>query len=185
MAVCFWYPVKRDLSGVRFCKEAYTSVTFYKVRNSQKHGHVDLFGLHITMNKNCWLVGYSVFPWSALARWVVSRWRWRTQAGSARSTTRVWSYKGWPVIHGRTFLAPCKKWLVHVYGCTKAYTGQITFYKVLEKHGHHLVGLYVPANPVFSATWILWGGLGSYLGSRRLCLPRFGGLTSLPSSISS
>ena len=41
---------------------------------------------------------------------------------------------GWPVIHGRVFLVPCKKWLVHwpVYGCKGAYTGQVPYYKVPE-----------------------------------------------------
>ena len=34
-----------------------------------------------------------------------------------------------------------------VYTCTVAYTGQVTFYKVREKHGHVLlVTLYLPVN---------------------------------------
>ena len=41
--------------------------------------------------------------------------------------------------HGRVFLV-----LFPVYACTVAYTGQVTFYKVPEKHGHvYLVGLYM------------------------------------------
>ena len=41
MAVLFWYPGKRDLSSVRYCTVAYTSVLF-------QHGHVYLVGLYIT-----------------------------------------------------------------------------------------------------------------------------------------
>ena len=40
---------------------------------------------------------------------------------------------GWPVKSGRVFLVPCKKWFVQ---CTIANTGQATFHKVTEKHGH-------------------------------------------------
>ena len=43
---------------------------------------------------------------------------------------------GWPILHGRVFLVPCKRWLVQctrVY-CTVAYTRQLTFYKVPEKN---------------------------------------------------
>ena len=32
-----------------------------------------------------------------------------------------------------------------MYACTVAYTGQVTFFKVPEKHGHvYLIGLYIP-----------------------------------------
>ena len=44
MAVCFWFLVKRDLSSVRYCTVAYTSLTFYKV--PEQHGHVYLVGLY-------------------------------------------------------------------------------------------------------------------------------------------
>ena len=37
IAVCFWYLVKSDLSIVRQCSVAYTSVTFYKV--PEQHGY--------------------------------------------------------------------------------------------------------------------------------------------------
>ena len=43
MAVCFWYLVKRNLSSVRNCTVAYTSVTLHKVL--EQHGHLYLVGL--------------------------------------------------------------------------------------------------------------------------------------------
>ena len=45
---------------------------------------------------------------------------------------------GCPVIHGCVFLVPCKKWLVGL-----AYTRQVTFCMVPDKHVHvYLVRLY-------------------------------------------
>ena len=54
MAVCFWYPVKRDLSSAVYtctevykCTVAYTGqVSFYKV--PEKNGHLNLVTLYIT-----------------------------------------------------------------------------------------------------------------------------------------
>ena len=46
-AVCFWYIVKHDLSSVRYCTVAYTSVTFYKV--PEQHGRVYLVGLYMRL----------------------------------------------------------------------------------------------------------------------------------------
>ena len=57
MAVCFWYPVKCDLSIVRsVCTVALTGqVTFSKV--PEKHGHVYLVGLY--KNTKCELQQYN------------------------------------------------------------------------------------------------------------------------------
>ena len=55
-------------------------------------------------------------------------------------------YTGWPVIHGRLFLVPCKKWLVHcqMYACfVESLDIKSLRYKVPEIHGDvYLVGLY-------------------------------------------
>ena len=62
-------------------------------------------------------------------------------------------HTGWPVIHGHVFLLPYKKWLVQ---CTVAYTGQVTFYKVREKHGHvYLVKLYKKIIKWLYKNWII------------------------------
>ena len=45
----FWHLVKRDLSSVRYCRVAYTIVTFYKV--PEKHDHVYLVGSRCTLAK--------------------------------------------------------------------------------------------------------------------------------------
>ena len=51
------------------------------------------------------------------------------------------------------FLEPCFKWLVQ---CTalfslRVYTGQVTFSKVPDKHGHvELVTLYIPCSPLYN-----------------------------------
>ena len=66
----------------------------------------------------------------------------QAQGGVRYARHHRWESSGtvWPVKHGRVFLVLCKKWLVP---STVAYTGQVTFYKVLEKRGHaYLVGLY-------------------------------------------
>ena len=53
-------------------------------------------------------------------------------------TYRVTSYT-WPCVSGTLYKVTCS-----VYACTVAYTRQVTFYKVLEKHGHvSLVRLYI------------------------------------------
>ena len=50
--------------------------------------------------------------------------------------TKYMGDTGWPVIHGRVFLVPCKTWLVK---CKQ----HVIFYEVPEQHGHvYLAGLY-------------------------------------------
>ena len=45
MAMCFWYPVKHNLSSVCYCTVVCTSVTFYKI--PEQHGHVYFVGLYL------------------------------------------------------------------------------------------------------------------------------------------
>ena len=47
MAVYSWYLVKRDLSSVRYCTVAYTSVTFYNVKKQKQQCPVYLVELYI------------------------------------------------------------------------------------------------------------------------------------------
>ena len=58
IAVLFWYLVKRDLSSVRYCTEAYTIITFYKA--SEQHCHVYLAIIALTkfplFLESCWLI---------------------------------------------------------------------------------------------------------------------------------
>ena len=52
-------------------------------------------------------------------------------------------YTGWQVKHGCVF-GTLYKVTCQVYTCTVAYTGQVTFYKALEKHGYvKSVTLYI------------------------------------------
>ena len=48
MAVFFCYLVKRDLSSVRYCIVAHTTVTFYTV--PEQHSHIYLVTLYLERN---------------------------------------------------------------------------------------------------------------------------------------